>query len=34
MPSKEKLKFADVIIKNDSSIKDLEKQVQYYWKKI
>ena len=34
MPSKEKLKFADVIIKNDSSIKDLEKEVQYYWKKI
>lgn len=34
MSSKEKLKFADVIIKNDSSIKDLEKEVQYYWKKI
>ena len=34
MSTKEKLKFADVIIKNDSSIKDLEKEVQYYWKKI
>ena len=34
MSTKEKLKFADVIIKNDSIIKDLEKEVQYYWKKI
>lgn len=34
MPSKEKLKFADVIIENDSSIKDLETKVKYYWKKI
>ena len=34
MSTKEKLKFADVIIKNDSSIKDLEKERQYYWKKI
>tara|TARA_B100000676_G_C17877309_1_gene731953 strand:- start:83 stop:673 length:591 start_codon:yes stop_codon:yes gene_type:complete len=34
MPSQEKLKFADVIIENDSSIKDLETKVKYYWKKI